>query len=217
MMEVSKQFGDSRQSTETNPMDATSHPAVLAIAAAVADAANVLRVPIDQTVVDYVEARDWRDSCLELPNDNDACADVMTPGYLIVLGDGFHYRSDRQGNVHREPEQVDTEVRVYFKQAGGIAGWISEYFTDSSTLPAADAEQLRHLIEASDFFHLPEESGNGTPIADGYRFAVFLAVGRRNHTVETYDGSGPADSLALWELITWLKQRAPAPQPRPNA
>ena len=101
-------------------MNATSHPAVLAVAAAVAHAANILRVPIDQIVVDYVEARDWRDSCLELPNDNEACNDVVTPGYLIVLGDGFRYRADHQGNVRREPEPVDTEVRVYFKQAGGL-------------------------------------------------------------------------------------------------
>jgi hypothetical protein len=198
-------------------MDATSHSAVLAVAAAVADAANILRVPIDQIVVDYVEARDWRDSCLELPNDNEACNDVVTPGYLVILGDGFRYRTDRQGNVRREPEPVDTEVRVYFKQAGGLGGWVSEYFADTATLPPADAQQLRQFIQDSDFFHLPEEVGNGTPLADGYRFTIFLAVGRRNHTVETYEGVGPAESPVLWELITWLQQRAPAPHPRLNA
>lgn len=198
-------------------MDAKSHPAVIAVAAAVADAANILRVPIAEILVEYVEAREWRDSCLELPDANEACADVVTPGYLIVLGDGFRYRADRDGHIRRERGAVDTEIRVYFKQSGGIAGWVSEYFADESTLPPADTQQLRQLMENADYFSLPKEVGNGDPVADGYRYTVFLAVGRRNHTVYTYDGSGPPDSLAMQELIDWLKQRAPEPHPRLDA
>jgi hypothetical protein len=198
-------------------MDARSHPAVVAVAAVVSDAANRLRVPVADIVVDYIEARDWRDACLELPGPNEACADVVTPGYLVVLGDGFRYRTDRQGSFRRESIAVDTEIRVQFKQAGGIAGFVSEYFADETTLPPADAQQLRQFITDTDFFHLPEEVGNGAPIADGFSYTIFLAVGRRNHTVRTYEGSGPSDSPALWELIEWLKQRAPAPHPRSNA
>jgi len=198
-------------------MDAHTHSAVIAVASVVADAASQLGVPVADITVDYLEARDWNDSCLGLPNGNDACADVVTPGYLVVLRNGFRYRTDRQGNVRREPEPVDTEVRVYFKQAGGLGGWVSEYVADTSTLAAADVQQLRQFIDESDFFHLPEEVGNGTPLADGYRFTVFLAVGRRNHTVQTYEGVGPPESPPLWELITWLQQRAPAPHPRLDA
>jgi hypothetical protein len=137
----------------------------------------------------------------------------VTPGYLVALGDGFRYRTDRQGKIRREEGAVDTELRVYFKQAGGIGGFTSVYFADDSTLSPADAKQLRQFIEDTDFFELPDEVGNGDPIADGFNYDLFLAVGRRNHTVKTYDGSGPPESPALLELIDWLKQRAPQPGP----
>jgi hypothetical protein len=198
-------------------MDASAHPATVALAAVVADAANQLRVPIEEIVVEYLESRDWRDSCLELPKVNEACNDVVTPGYFVSLADGFRYRTDQRGQFRRESGAVDTEVRVFFKQVGGLGGWVSEYSADDSSLPPAEAQQLRQFITDTDFFHLPEEVGNGDPVADGYSYTLFLAVGRRNYTVNTYDGSGPAESPQLVKFIDWLQQRAPAPGPRPSA
>jgi hypothetical protein len=198
-------------------VNGSSHPAAIAISAVVADAANMLRVPVEDIVVEYLEAREWRDSCLELPSKGEACLDVVTPGYQVALGDGFRYRTDQQGKIRREMVAVDTELHVSFKQTGGIGGWMSEYFADDSTLSPADVQQLRQYIEDTDYFHLPDEVGNGHPIADGYNYDLFLAVGRRNNTVRTYDGSGPPDSPALLELIDWLKQRAPQPGPPSGA
>jgi hypothetical protein len=212
-LEMEKNLSDGEECT----VNQISHPAVVAISAVVADAANILKMPVEAIVVEYVEAREWRDSCLELPKNGEACLDVVTPGYHVALGAGFRYRTDQQGNIRREVVAVETELRVYFKQTGGIGGWTSEYSADDSTLPPADVKHLRQFIEDTNFFHLPPEVGNGAPIADGFTYRLFLAVGRRNHTVETYDGSGPAESPALLELIDWLKQRAPQPGPRVGA
>jgi hypothetical protein len=197
-------------------MDRASHPAPVALSAAIADAAEHLRVPVDQIAVEYLEARDWSDSCLGLPRDGEACLDMITPGYLVMLGDGFRYRTDLQGNVRRETVQVDAELRVDFRQAGGIGDWTSEYHADDSSLPPEDATRIRQFIDDTDFFHLPARVGNGDPVPDLYSYTIFVAHGRRNHTVSTYDGGGPHESPALAEFITWFKERTPEPSPKPQ-
>lgn len=192
-------------------MNDTGHPAAIAITAAASDAANVLRVPIDQITVESLEAREWSDSCLGLPEDGEACLDVITPGYLIVLGDGFSYRTDMLGNIRREIDIMDRELRVHFRQSGGLGGWTSDYHADDASLSASEVAQIRRFIDETDFFSLPSEVSNGDPITDLFSYTIFLAHGRRNHTVRTYDGGGPAESPALMQFIDWLKERAPAP------
>lgn len=194
-------------------MNETSHPAVLALSAVIGDAANLLRIPIDEIAVEYIEAREWPDSCLGLPQDNEGCAEVVTPGYLVVLSDGFSYRTDMQGNVRRETDTLDRELEVHFRQVGGIGGWSSEYDADDSSLSPADAAEIRRFIDSTDFFRLPNEVGNGAPISDMYSYTVSVAHGRRNHKVHTYDGGGPHDSPALAEFIGWLRARTPEPGP----
>jgi hypothetical protein len=192
-------------------MSEYTHPAVTALATVIDDAANLLRVPSEEIAVHALEAREWPDSCLGLPEPDEGCADVITPGYFIVLGDGFRYRTDREGRFRRERQTIDRELRVEFTQTGGIGGWTSTYEADDSTLSDEEAQKLRQFITATSFFDLPAEVGNGQPIADGYTYTLFLAHGRRNHTVTTYDGGGPLEAPALAGLLDWLKERAPMP------
>lgn len=194
-------------------MENTAHPAAIAITAAVSDAANVLRVPVDQVSVESLEAMEWSDSCLGLPGDGEACLDVITPGYFVELGDGFTYRTDRRGNVRREADNTDRELRVHFRQSGGLGGWTSDYHADDASLSASEAARIRRFIAESDFFDLPWDVANGDPIPDLFNYTVFLAHGRRNHTVSTCDGSGPAEIPALMQFIEWLKERSLDPGP----
>jgi hypothetical protein len=198
---------------QETPMDSGSHPAVVALAATITHVANLLRLPIEAITVEYLEAKEWPDSCLGLPDENEGCADVVTPGFLIVLADGFSYRTDMQGNVRREIDTVDRELDVHFRQSGGIGGWSSEFHGDDSSLAPADAATVRQFLEVTDFFHLPEEVGNGQPIADGYSYRITVAHGRQRHTVSTYDGTGPFEHPALADFLTWLKAQAPEPGP----
>lgn len=198
-------------------MDGTLHPATVALSAAIADAANLLRVPIEGIAVESLESMDWNDSCLGLPQEGEVCADVITPGYRVVLGDGFTYRTDTRGKVRRETSPVENELEVHFRQSGGLGGWTSEYQADDSSLSPEDAVRIRQFIDDTDFFDLPEHVGNGDAIPDLYSYTLFVAHGRRNHTVNTYDGTGPHEVPALAEFISWLKGRAPQPGPAPRA
>lgn len=69
------------------------------------------------------------------------------------------------------------------------------------------------MLGESNFFDLPDQVENGEPIPDLFRYTVWVAVGRRNKTITTHDGTGPQASSALMTLIEWLKQRSPAPGP----
>lgn len=191
-------------------MSDTSHPATVALSAAIANASDLLLVPIQEITVESLEAREWPDSCLGLGKEDEGCADVITPGFLVVLGDGFRFRTDMQGQVRQETNQTDTELRIEFREVGRIGGWSSEFHAEDSTLSAANAAYIRQFIDAAGFFDLPAEVSNGQPIADLYSYTLTLAHGRRNHTVHTYEGTGPHESPALAEFIEWLKARVPS-------
>jgi hypothetical protein len=73
-----------------------------AVAAAVADLSKQTGVPADQITVDAVEPVEWPDASLGCPQEGMMYAQVITPGYLIVLsaqGQTYEYHADQRGNV----------------------------------------------------------------------------------------------------------------------
>ena len=70
--------------------------------AALNDAANLLSTTRDQLGVEQVEARDWPDSSLGCPQPGVMYAQVVTPGFLIVISAGgkrLEYHTDSRGTV----------------------------------------------------------------------------------------------------------------------
>lgn len=73
-----------------------------AVAAAKKDLSSRTGKPLEQLVVVSVEEVEWRDSSLGCPEPGKFYAQVITPGYRIVLSDGARqdeYHSDLRGNV----------------------------------------------------------------------------------------------------------------------
>lgn len=193
-------------------MTDVAHPALSALSAALQDAATLLRVPVDGVALVRMESRDWPDSCLGLPDDDDACADVVTPGYLIHLSDGFTYHADHHGNVRRAQERIphpDTEIRLRYSISGGITGRSTIFETDSYRLSDAEEDELHRLITESDFFNLPNVLPE-SPVNDGITMRLWIAIGRRNHEVIRGDGIDVDDTEAFHALVEWAASRAPA-------
>jgi hypothetical protein len=72
--------------------------------AARADLAARFGAPIDDIEVVSSTAMDWPDSCLGVGAAGEVCAQVITPGFEIILafGDGqFVYHTDQDGRVAR--------------------------------------------------------------------------------------------------------------------
>lgn len=196
-------------------MPVPAHPAVAALASALEQTAGMLRVPVEGVRVLSLEAVDWPDSCLGLPTDGEACADVVTPGYLVRLHDGFTWRADQRGTVRRQRREPypDTEVRLRYSVEGGIAGGSTSFETDSRQLSEEDEAELLRLIEAADFFDVANPGPTGV-VYDGVTTRLWIARGRRHHEIVRGDGIEADDSEALRALLAWAAERTPPMFPR---
>jgi hypothetical protein len=73
-----------------------------AVDAAVRDAATRLNVSASDVRVDQVEARDWPDASLGCPQAGGLYAQVITPGFLIVVAGGgkqLEYHANQRGGA----------------------------------------------------------------------------------------------------------------------
>lgn len=72
------------------------------IAHAKEDLAVRKSVSMGKIVLKHIEAVDWPDASLGCPEEGKACAQVIMPGYRLVLSDGtadFEYHTDKHQRV----------------------------------------------------------------------------------------------------------------------
>lgn len=65
---------------------------------------ETLGVPAESIQIKAVEKMDWPNSCLGLPEGDEACAEVITPGWLLTFNidnQVYRYRVDTTGTVIR--------------------------------------------------------------------------------------------------------------------
>ena len=70
--------------------------------AALQTLADILKVPVDQIKFISTEAVEWPDACLGLAQGNIVCAQVVTPGFRIILeadGKRYEYHTDTDGST----------------------------------------------------------------------------------------------------------------------
>lgn len=71
-------------------------------------AATALSAPLISVAIVSAEPEEWPDACLGLPEPLEVCAQMITPGYRVVLqadGQQLVYHTDEMGaNVRREPQ-----------------------------------------------------------------------------------------------------------------
>lgn len=75
-----------------------------AVSAAVQDLSLRLNIAPDQIAVISYDAETWPDGCLGLGRPDEACLQVLTPGYLIFLeasGERYEYHTDQTGQILR--------------------------------------------------------------------------------------------------------------------
>jgi hypothetical protein len=73
-----------------------------AVDAALREASARLNAPAAQLSVERVEAREWRDTSLGCPQPGQMYAQVITPGYLVVVsgaGRRLEYHTDMRGRA----------------------------------------------------------------------------------------------------------------------
>lgn len=66
---------------------------------------EILGAAPESIQIETVEKREWPDSCLGLPEADEACAEVITPGWLLAFsldGQEYHFRVDETGTIIRQ-------------------------------------------------------------------------------------------------------------------
>lgn len=68
---------------------------------------EILGVPVESIQLQSIEQTDWPNGCLGLPEPEEVCTEVITPGWLLVFnidGQEYRFRADQSGTViRREP------------------------------------------------------------------------------------------------------------------
>ncbi len=70
--------------------------------AALADAEGLFGVDESEIVVESAAFQEWSNSCLDAADEGELCAEVITPGFVIVIeieGTQYEYHTDLSGNV----------------------------------------------------------------------------------------------------------------------
>jgi len=69
-----------------------------------------LGMPVDEIEIVSYGPMDWPNACLGLERSGEACAQVITPGWEVVLragGQEYAYRTDSTGDIVRRELGVD--------------------------------------------------------------------------------------------------------------
>ncbi len=113
------------------------------------DLAERLQLPLPEILVLSIEETDWPDACLGIAADSAACADVIVPGYRILLvhGSQVHaYHTDRDQTVRYAG--VDAEdaplVRIWLEAVDAEGNGIDSVQSGESFTLNIYAEDLRH-------------------------------------------------------------------------
>lgn len=108
---------DNQQPTPTHlPEDLTP-----AQRAAITTLSENLGLPVEEIRLVSTEAVEWPDGCLGVQEEGLACAEVITPGFRVVLeanGRQVEYRTNEDGTQIRP-----ATVAMTWKREGGIAGF----------------------------------------------------------------------------------------------
>ncbi len=105
-------------------------------------------------------------------------------------------------------------LRVQFERSGGFAGLRLAVDLSSDSLPAAEADELRRLVEAARFFELPSEIVGPAKTADQFVYKVTVESADQSHTVTVGESSVPE---TLRPLIDWLSVAARKRRGRPGS
>ncbi|KAB8332853.1 hypothetical protein SD80_013200 [Scytonema tolypothrichoides VB-61278] len=95
-------------------------------------------------------------------------------------------------------------MRISFERTGGFAGISRKKTVDTANIAANEADQLPRLVEAADFFNLPEKITASATQPDRFQYKLTIEEEGREHTVTVSEAALPG---TLRPLIEWLQQK----------
>lgn len=188
-------------------MDVASNPAMLALASILENIGQTGIARAETVRIQTLRAHNWRDSCLGAPALGEVCSGGGIPGFIIDLEGDVRYHTDERGGFRRVAKPTaETDIRVRFERDGGLVPSHVEFKAESATLSFEAEQDLRQLVEESDFFSL--SSGVPGNSASAHVYTIWIAVGRRSHVVMLSENDAMTDPR-VQPLLEWLTMRLP--------
>ncbi len=91
-------------------------------------------------------------------------------------------------------------MQITVDRSGGFTGLPLTITVDTADLSPDQAAQLRGLVEAVDFFHLPATTSE-PPQPDRFDYEITVQEGDRTHTLTVGEAAIPEP---LRPLLTWI-------------
>jgi hypothetical protein len=86
-------------------------------------------------------------------------------------------------------------MRIEFTRSGGFAGMRLSRTFDTGQLPEEEAHQLDQLVDAANFFSLPETLQSGG--ADKFQYKISIERDGKAHTVQADERAAPPPLASL--------------------
>lgn len=99
-------------------------------------------------------------------------------------------------------------MRISLERSGGFTGMMMAVSVDTAKLAAPEASQLKSLVEAANFFQLPEAIAPATQ-PDRFQYHLTVAEQKRKHSITVSESAMPG---TLKPLVDWLIDAARHPR-----
>lgn len=103
-------------------------------------------------------------------------------------------------------------MQIDFERSGGLIAIQVTAHIDTDDLPPDEAAQIIGLVQAANFFKLPEHlQGSGADVPDAFQYVVTVDDGLRTHTVTTTELNAPESLHPLLHHLARLARRRTGP------
>jgi hypothetical protein len=96
-------------------------------------------------------------------------------------------------------------MRVMFETTGGFGGLTTTKTIDSEKLPAEQANRLRQLVDASNFFNLSATIAYSGPARDFFQYKLAVESEGKKHTIAVDEPAAPPELKPLIQLLRTVK------------
>jgi hypothetical protein len=92
-------------------------------------------------------------------------------------------------------------MKFSLERSGGFTGIPVTTTVDVDSLPTAEANQLRQLVEATDFFNYPAQITAASSLPDRFQYQITVEDNQQKHTVIVGEAAIPNNLRPLIELL----------------
>jgi hypothetical protein len=98
-------------------------------------------------------------------------------------------------------------MKVSFERSGGVTGIPVTMVVDVANLPLTEAEQLRQLVKAADFFNYPALIATEKSLPDRFQYQIAIEDDDKKHSITVGEAVIPDKLRPLIDFVMKVGRR----------